>query len=91
MSHVRDTWTRPTADGGRIPISRHRHGRRWLAVWGGPDGKRYSHARAPRSDAAQHAAEMEVDAAMQRELSHERWPADPARAMSSSVWPTLRR
>lgn len=60
MSHTRDLWTRPTADGGRIPTARHGRGRRWLAVWTGPDGRRYSRALALRSDAARHAAEMEA-------------------------------
>jgi hypothetical protein len=39
MAHVEDRWVRAGADGRQVPAGRHGTGRRWRAVWFGPDGQ----------------------------------------------------
>ncbi|GAA1612409.1 hypothetical protein GCM10009733_005560 [Nonomuraea maheshkhaliensis] len=65
MARVRDLWTKtvigPDGEKKREPTSRHGNGRRWLAVWIGPDGKDQTKAFAKKSDAEKHATAMEAD------------------------------
>jgi integrase len=58
MARVRDLW-----QSGGIRNERWGHGKRWLAVWAGPDGAEAARAFAKRTDAARHGAGMEADAA----------------------------
>ncbi|QFY11528.1 tyrosine-type recombinase/integrase [Nonomuraea phyllanthi] len=65
MARVRDLWTKtvigPDGEKRREPTSRHGNGKRWLAVWIGPDGKDQTRAFAKKSDAEKHATTMEAD------------------------------
>lgn len=57
MAHVRDTWY--TAD--RRPTKRHGQGKRWMAVWIGPDRTGNSRAFARKVDAERFVAAVEAD------------------------------
>ncbi len=57
MARVRDLWF--SAD--RRPTARHGHGKRWLAVWIGPDGAARTKAYDRKVDAERFAAAMEAD------------------------------
>jgi integrase len=54
MARVRDLWKNPERRG---------RGRRWLAVWSGPDGRERTKAFATKGDAVRYGASMEADAA----------------------------
>ena len=53
MARTRDLWKDPARRG---------HGKRWLAVWTGPDGAEHSRAFAKKSDADRYGAVQETDA-----------------------------
>ena len=52
MARTRDLWRSPERRG---------RGKRWLAVWTGPDGREQTRAFAKKSDAERHATAMEAD------------------------------
>jgi integrase len=54
MARVKDLWKMP---------ARHGRGKRWLAVWIGPDGRERTKAFATKAVAARYAASQEADAA----------------------------
>jgi integrase len=53
MARTRDLWRNPARRG---------HGKRWLAVWAGPDGREQTKAFAKRGEADRYGAAMETDA-----------------------------
>jgi integrase len=55
MARVRDLWKNPDRRGGR--------GKRWLAVWTGPDGAEHTQAFAKKTDADRYGQAQETDAA----------------------------
>ena len=57
MAHVRDMWF--TVD--RCPTARHGQGKRWMAVWTGPDRTGNSRAFARKVDTKRFVAAMEAD------------------------------
>lgn len=57
MARVKDLWF--TTD--RRRTTRHGHGKRWLAVWIGPDGTEHGKAFGRKADAERFAAAMEAD------------------------------
>jgi len=68
MAHAEDRWFRAGPDGRKVPAGRHGTGKRWRAVWSGPDGRRHSKALGRRGEAARIAAAMQADADWQRAL-----------------------
>ena len=53
MARTRDLWRNPARRG---------HGKRWLAVWTGPDGTEHSRAFSKKTDADRYGAAQETDA-----------------------------
>ena len=53
MARVKDLWKDPARRG---------HGKRWLAVWAGPDGREHSKAFAKQAEAARYGPAQETDA-----------------------------
>ncbi|MFI6496664.1 tyrosine-type recombinase/integrase [Nonomuraea typhae] len=65
MARVRDLWfktvTRTDGVQRREQTGRHGNGKRWLAVWIGPDGKEKTKAFLKKSDAEKYAIKMDAD------------------------------
>ncbi len=57
MARVKDLWL--TAD--KRQTGKYGHGKRWLAVWTGPDRTEHTRAFARKIDAERHGAAMEID------------------------------
>ena len=67
MARTRDLWHKTTEgpDGKpvKVPTARYGKGRRWLAVWTGPDGQEATKAFARKADADRYSGAQETDAA----------------------------
>ncbi|HWG62082.1 MAG TPA: site-specific integrase [Streptosporangiaceae bacterium] len=67
MARTRDLWHKTAAGPDGKPVkartSRYGRGKRWLAVWAGPDGQEATRAFARKSDADRYSAGQETDAA----------------------------
>lgn len=57
MARVKDLWL--TSD--RRRTAKYGRGKRWLAVWSGPDGTEHTKAFDRKADAERHGASMEAD------------------------------
>jgi integrase len=60
VSRVKDLW-HVTRNGERVKTDRYGNGKRWLAVWQGPDGRDQTRAFEKKSDAEKHGTAMEAD------------------------------
>ncbi len=67
MARTRDLWyktvTGPDDKPVKVQTARYGHGKRWLAVWAGPDGHEATRAFAKKSDADRYGSAQETDAA----------------------------
>jgi len=61
MARIKDLWFK-TVDGERVETARHGHGKRYLAVWTGADGREASAAFDRKGEAARYGAAQETDA-----------------------------